>query len=67
MDMQKKARIYKNIFLISTFCGVAGLYILWKFDGHWTGYILCGIWFVLAVLVRILILKDKKYFKKNKV
>ncbi|MDR2425582.1 MAG: hypothetical protein LBD46_00120 [Endomicrobium sp.] len=67
MDIHKKGKIYKNIFLISTFCGVAGLYVLYKFGGNWIGYALCVIWFVLAVLVRVLIMRDKKYFKDNKV
>jgi ABC-type thiamin/hydroxymethylpyrimidine transport system permease subunit len=55
------------MFLFSTFCGVAGLYILYKFENKILGGILCGIWFVLAVVVRVLIMKDKKYFKNNKV
>ncbi|MCL2144200.1 MAG: hypothetical protein FWH43_01705 [Endomicrobia bacterium] len=67
MDIRKKAKIYKNMFLISTFCGLAGVYVLFKYSSHLIGYILCGIWFVLAVLVRILIMRDKKYFKNNKV
>ena len=67
MDIQKKAVIYKYMFLISTVCGVMGVYALFKYNNHIIGYILCGIWFVLAVLVRIFIIRDKKYFKNNKV
>lgn len=66
MDMQKKAVIYKYMFLISTVCGAIGVYVLFKYQ-HILGYVLCGIWFVLAVLVRIFIMRDKKYFKNNKV
>ena len=67
MDLRKKGMIYKNMFLIFTLCGVVGLYIMYKFETKWSGYFLCGLWLVLAVLVRILIMKDKKYFKNNKV
>lgn len=67
MDLQKKAVVYKYMFLISTVCGALGVYILFKYNGHPVGYVLCGIWFILAVLVRVFIMKDKKYFKNNKV
>jgi hypothetical protein len=67
MDIQKKAAIYKYMFLLSTVCGVMGVYVLFKYNNRLIGGILCGVWLVLAVLVRVFIMRDKKYFKNNKV
>lgn len=67
MKTENKYNKYKYLFLISTFAGVAGLYISYKFDSVTAeniSYVLFGVWFILAVYVRYLVLKDKKNIKK---
>jgi len=61
-DQVKKAALYKNMFIISTVCGALGVYCLFK-QFYIAGWILVGVWAVLAVLVRVLIIKDKKLKK----
>jgi hypothetical protein len=56
------------MFIVSTVSGALGVYLLFFKDKlHVLGWILAGIWVVLAILVRILIIRDKKYFKNNKI
>ncbi|MDD5021595.1 MAG: hypothetical protein PHR82_05580 [Endomicrobiaceae bacterium] len=67
MKIENKYNKYKYLFLISTFAGVAGLYISYKFDSitaNTISYVLFGIWLILALYVRYLILKDKKNIQK---
>ena len=67
MKTENKYNKYKYLFLISTFAGVAGLYISYKFDSVTAkniSYVLFGIWLILAVYVRYLVLKDKKNIQK---
>jgi hypothetical protein len=68
VDIQKKAVLYKYMFLFSTVSGAMGVYFLFFKDTlHILGWALVSVWAVLAVLVRVFILKDKKYFKNNKI
>lgn len=60
-----KANIYKYMFLISTACGGLGVYFLYK-QLLILGWTLVCIWIILAVLVRVLIILDKKSLTKNK-
>lgn len=67
MKTENKYNKYKYFFLISTFAGIAGLYISYKFDSLTAkniSYVLFAIWLILAVYVRYLVLKDKKNIKK---
>ncbi len=60
---ETKYKRYKYIFLLSTFAGVAGLYIAYKFHSEtaqYVSYALFAIWLILAVFVRVSIIKDKK-------
>jgi cyanate permease len=66
MDQSKKAFVYKYMFLVSTVLGVFGVYFLYKQLVILGWMLVCG-WAVLAVFVRILIIKDKKFFKNNKI
>ncbi|MDR1926382.1 MAG: hypothetical protein LBQ13_01670 [Endomicrobium sp.] len=59
MNHDKKVILYKNIFLISTISGVIGVYAICK-QIIVLGWVLIAIWAVLSVIVRILIVKDKK-------
>lgn len=63
---KEKAVLYKYMFLISTVCGALGIYLVFIKNIIMIGWILISIWFVLAVLVRIFILIDKKHINKNK-
>ncbi|MDR0724094.1 MAG: hypothetical protein LBF23_02790 [Endomicrobium sp.] len=64
MGNPKKANIYKYMFLISTICGALGIYFLYK-QVVTLGWILVYIWAALAVLVRVLIILDKKSLNKK--
>jgi len=66
MNLETKGIIYRRMFVISTVCGVLGVYLLFK---HYIvpGWILVGIWAVLAIIVRVLIMKDKKLLKDKKI
>ena len=64
--LAKKAVLYKNMFLISTVSGVIGVYLLIK-NIKIVGWVLVGVWAVLAAAVRIMILRDKKFNKNNKI
>ncbi|MDR2395467.1 MAG: hypothetical protein LBD57_02495 [Endomicrobium sp.] len=65
MDQNKKATLYKYMLLVSTTCGVIGIYLLYK-EFIILGWILICIWAILATLVRVLIILDKKNLQKNK-
>jgi hypothetical protein len=65
MEHFKKANIYKYIFLISTACGALGVYFLYK-QFVVLGWTLVCIWATLAVLVRVLIILDKKSLNESK-
>ncbi|MDR1418535.1 MAG: hypothetical protein LBI80_05240 [Endomicrobium sp.] len=64
MENSKKANIYKCMFLTSTACGALGGYFLYK---HFLalGWTLVCIWAILAILVRALIIIDKKSLNKK--
>jgi hypothetical protein len=58
-----RAGTYKNMFLVSTLSGVFGVYFLYK------GFIalawfLVGIWAVVGILARVLVIMNKKISKK---
>jgi hypothetical protein len=58
-----KASMYKNMLLVSTLAGVSGVYFLYK------GFIalawfLVGSWAVVGIIVRVLIVVDRKSSKK---
>jgi len=65
VELSKKAVLYKNMFIISTVCGALGVYFLLK-GFKLTGWILVGIWGVLGLLVRVMIIRDKKLIKDKK-
>ncbi len=67
IDFSAKAKLYKYMFLISTVSGVLGIYVLFKGFSAVLGWILVGIWAVLAVVVRVLIMQDKKIMKNTKI
>lgn len=67
MKTENNYKKYKYLFLISTFAGVAGLYIAYKFHSEtakYVSYALFAIWLILALYVRYLIIRDKKNIKK---
>lgn len=66
MQQGKKAVLYKYMFLVSTVCGLIGIYLLLK-QIVVVGWVLVSIWAVLAITVRVLILRDKKFIKNKKV
>ncbi|MDR3071534.1 MAG: hypothetical protein LBU29_02975 [Endomicrobium sp.] len=65
MDYGKSMVVCRYVFLISTFAGVVGLYLLHK-QFVVLGWICIGVWAVLGVTVRILIIR-KKIDKKSKI
>lgn len=65
MEQNKKAIIYKNMFLVSTICGVIGVYLLYK-QFTVLGWTLVCVWALLAILVRVLIILDKKFTQKQR-
>ena len=66
-NQSKKAVWYKYMFLISTICRVIGIYILYKGVSAVLAWILIGIWAFLAIVVRILIIRDKNFIKNKKI
>jgi len=67
MKTENNYKKYKYLFLISTFAGVAGLYIAYKFHSEtakYVSYALFAIWLILALYVRYLIIRDKKNIQK---
>jgi hypothetical protein len=58
MDYNKKIVVYKHMFFVSTLSGIVGIYFLYK-QIIALGWILICVWAVLAILVRILIIKKK--------
>ncbi|MDR1926327.1 MAG: hypothetical protein LBQ13_01385 [Endomicrobium sp.] len=64
MERSKKAVMYKYMFLVSTVSGAVGIYFLYK-QVVILGWMLTCVWAVLAVLVRILIIRDKKLIKNK--
>ena len=63
INLAKKAVLYKYMFIISTVCGALGVYGLFK-QVRIFPWILIGVWAVLGVLVRVLILRDKSAARK---
>jgi hypothetical protein len=59
MNKNKKAVLFRYMFLTSTICGSLGVYALYK-QKNVIGWVLTSLWFVLAAIVRILIVLDKK-------
>jgi hypothetical protein len=66
MKQSKKAVTYKYMFLISTVSGAVGIYFLYK-QLIVLGWMLVCVWAVLAVIVRVLIIKDKNLIKNKKI
>ncbi|AKL97910.1 hypothetical protein [Endomicrobium proavitum] len=66
MRQEDKAVLYKYMFIVSTVCGALGVYMLYK-QIQVLGWILVGVWAVLAIIVRVLIIKDKKFVKNKKI
>ena len=67
MEEKNNYKKFKFLFLFSTFAGVAGLYISYKFQtpaAKYISYFLYAVWFITAVYVRIAILKTKKQIKQ---
>jgi len=67
MKTENNYKKYKYLFLTSTFAGIAGLYIAYKFNSAAAkniSYILFVTWFILALYVRYLIIRDKKNIQK---
>ncbi|MCA6071904.1 MAG: hypothetical protein LE168_06065 [Endomicrobium sp.] len=62
MEQSKKAIVYKYMFLVSTISGAIGVYFLLK-QLIVLGWALVCMWGVLAALVRILIMRNKKLIK----
>ncbi len=58
MEKNKKNDLFKYMFIVSTVCGALGVFFLYK-EYTTAGWIFIGIWGVLAVLVRVLIMKNK--------
>ena len=54
----KKANLYKYLFLISTVSGALGAFSLYK-GLTMLGWILAGVWLVLGITVRVLMIKNK--------
>jgi hypothetical protein len=65
MKEKNKASLYKYLFLISTVCGALGVYSLYKGFSNALSFTLIGVWGALGILVRILIVRDKKIFKEK--
>ncbi|MDR1952180.1 MAG: hypothetical protein LBQ37_01540 [Elusimicrobiota bacterium] len=59
MKNDKRFNFYKYLFLISTLSGVLGAFSLYK-DFKTAGWVLISIWLVLAILVRVLIIKNRR-------
>jgi undecaprenyl pyrophosphate phosphatase UppP len=59
MEKNKKIKLFKTMFVTSTVCGVLGVYCLYK-EIKTAGWFLVGIWCILAILVRVLMLLNKK-------
>ena len=66
-NQSKKAVWYKRMFMASTLSGVGGVYLLYKGYSPVISWILIGVWAVLAVAVRVLIMKDKSFLKNQKI
>ncbi|MGE4384488.1 MAG: hypothetical protein AB7E39_01325 [Endomicrobiaceae bacterium] len=67
MSEKNNYKKFKFMFLLSTFAGVAGLYTAYKFQtpaAKYISYFLYTVWFVIAVYVRIAILKNRKKIKQ---
>lgn len=67
MKLKSNYGKYKFIFLASTFAGIAGLYISYKFQTETAkhiSYVLYAVWFITAFYVRFAILKERKNLKK---
>ncbi|MDR0485325.1 MAG: hypothetical protein LBH29_01205 [Elusimicrobiota bacterium] len=65
MDKQeqiKKAKLYKKMFLTSTLFGAIGIYALYK-EIQILYWIALPIWAILAVTVRVMIIRDRKKMK----
>jgi F0F1-type ATP synthase assembly protein I len=64
MVQNNKAFTYRNMLLVSTLAGVGGVYFLYK--GFKTlAWFLVGVWAVVGVVVRVLIIIDKKSTKNR--
>jgi hypothetical protein len=66
MEQVKKAGMYKYMFLISTVTGALGAYFLYK-RAVVLGWVLICVWGIVATVVRVLIIKDKKLIKNQKI
>jgi hypothetical protein len=63
VGQSNKVGTYKNMLLVSTLCGVFGVYSLYK--GFKTlAWLLLGFWAIVGIAIRFLIITDKKLSKK---
>jgi hypothetical protein len=65
MEQNNKAVIYKNMILISTLSGVFGVYFLYK-GFKVLAWCLIAVWVVIGIVVRVLIIIDRKSSKNRK-
>ncbi|MDR2437298.1 MAG: hypothetical protein LBD17_04440 [Endomicrobium sp.] len=59
-----KANTYKNMLLVSTLAGVCGVYFLYK--GFTLAWFLVGVWAIVGIIVRVLMVMDRKSSKNRK-
>jgi hypothetical protein len=65
MGQSNKAGTYKNMLLVSTVAGIFGVYFLYK--GFKTfAWCLVGVWAVVGIVARVLIIMDKRSSKNRK-
>jgi hypothetical protein len=65
VGQNNKVAIYKNMLLVSTLSGVFGAYFLYKGFKN-LAWFLIGVWAVVGIVVRVLIIIDKKSSKNRK-
>jgi len=64
--MENKLTVYKILYAVSTASGIAGVILLFKDFSRIAAYILIGVWGVLGIIVRILIVADRRTLRKLK-
>ena len=65
-EKQKKFRLYNRLNAFGMAAGFIGAYIAYKAPHRQIiFYTLFGIWFVIFLIVRIMILKDRQKYKKT--
>jgi uncharacterized membrane protein len=66
MGQSNKVGTYKNMLLVSTFCGIFGVYFFYKGFNKTLAWLLIGIWALVGIVVRFLIIMGKKSSKNKK-